>query len=564
MKLMKEWKAIEWRKLERKVFKLQTRIFKASRRGDVKAVRRLQKTLIRSWSAKCLAVRRVSQDNQGKRTAGVDGIKSLSPVKRVALVNDLNLSSKAKATRRVWIPKPGSPHKRPLGIPTMAERALQALVKAALEPEWEAKFEPNSYGFRPGRSCHDAMEAIFNGIALKAKYVLDVDISHCFDSINHERLLAKINTFPTLRRQIRAWLKAGVFDNGQCFVSDAGTQQGSPLSPLLANIALHGIEERIKQAFPKRGACASKGTSYRQAPHLIRYADDFVVLHEELTVVEQCQQMISEWLTELGLVLHPDKTHITHTLNEFQGRVGFDFLGVTFRQFPVGNSQTAHNTHGKPLGFKSLTKPSLASIKRHQKQLKQIIQRHQAATQSLLIDALNPVIIGWSKYFSSVISSDIFGWLDHWLFRLLHIWASHRHPKKNQHWLANKYWLIDRGGGWTFAAGEGNSRNCLALHRHTAIQRHVKVQSNRSVFDADWIYWSSRMGRHPQVSRRVARLLKHQGARCLACGLFFKDGDLLEIDHVIPRANGGTDTFDNLQLLHRHCHDVKSAQHRQD
>ena len=266
-KSMGEWKHINWRKLERRVFKLQKRIYKASQRGDVKAVRRLQKTLMMSWSAKCLAVRRVTQDNTGKKTAGVDGVKSLTPVQRLELVSKLRLNRKVKPTRRVWIPKPGTEELRPLGIPTMYDRTLQALVKLALEPEWEARFEPNSYGFRPGRSCHDAIEAIFTIIAQKARFVLDADISKCFDQINHSSLLEKLNTFPwrgsadrvlcpptpgTIRRQVRAWLKAGVMDGGQLFPTSEGTPQGGVISPLLSNIALHGMESRIKQAFPER------------------------------------------------------------------------------------------------------------------------------------------------------------------------------------------------------------------------------------------------------------------------------------------------------------------------
>lgn len=554
---MMEWRTIPWRKLERRVFKLQTRIFKASRRGDMKAVRRLEKTLMRSWSAKCLAVRRVSQDNQGKKTAGVDGIKSLTPDQRLDLVNQLRLSGRAKPTRRVWIPKPGCEgEKRPLGIPTMAERALQALVKLALEPEWEARFEPNSYGFRPGRGCHDAIEAIYNGTFLKAKYVLDADISKCFDQINQEKLLAKLNTFPTLRRQIQAWLKSGVMDRGQWFATSAGTPQGGVISPLLANIALHGMEERIKQAFPRWDA---KRGGHCQVPHLIRYADDLVVLHADLTIVQQCQQMLSEWLTQIGLTLHPSKTRITHTLNPYDGSVGFDFLGFTVRQFPAGKYHTAHNAYGTPLGFKTLIQPSSRSIQRHQEKLKQIMDWHQAATQSQLIAALNPVIIGWSNYFSTGVSSQAYQGLDHWLYLQLKDWATHRHPRKSQRWIANKYWLINRGEGWTFATVMPDGTQRLAVHNHTAIKRHVKVQGNRSPFDADWLYWSTRMGRHPQVSQRVAFLLKRQQGKCAHCQLFFKDRDLLEIDHILPRAQGGKDESTNLQLLHRHCHDVKSA-----
>ena len=279
LKTTVEWNQVNWRKLERKVYKLQKRIYRASIRGDVKAVRRLQKTLMKSWSAKVLAVRRVTQDNQGKQTAGVDGQKSLNSKQRLALIANLKLNSKVAPTRRVWIPKPGTEEKRPLGIPTMKDRALQALVKMALEPEWEARFEPNSYGFRPGRSCLDAVEAIFNAIRSKPKYVLDADIAKCFDRIDHEALLIKLNTFPTIRRQVRAWLKAGVMDGKQLFPTSEGTPQGGVISPLLANIALHGMEERIKQY-----AATLKGNKRdnRKSLSLIRYADDFVILHRKI------------------------------------------------------------------------------------------------------------------------------------------------------------------------------------------------------------------------------------------------------------------------------------------
>nr|WP_172657306.1 reverse transcriptase N-terminal domain-containing protein [Myxosarcina sp. GI1] len=215
-----------WHQLEKKVFKLQKRIYQASERGDVKVVRRLQKLLISSWSSKAIAVRKVTQDNQGKKTAGVDGVKSLKPRERRELVENLKLGNKSKPTRRIWIPKPGKTEKRPLGIPTMNDRAKQALVKMAIEPEWEAKFEPNSYGFRPGRSCHDAIGAIYLTLKQKAKYVLDADISKCFDKIDHQKLLEKLNASPTINRQVKAWLKAGVIDKGDLFPTNEGTPQG--------------------------------------------------------------------------------------------------------------------------------------------------------------------------------------------------------------------------------------------------------------------------------------------------------------------------------------------------
>ena len=266
---MYEWKTLPWRKLERRVFKLQKRIYQASQRGDVKTVRRLQRLLIKSWSAKCLAVRRVTQDNRGKRTAGVDGVKLVPQKQRLALVQRLRLTSQAQPTRRIWIPKPGKQTQRPLGIPTIEDRALQTVVKQALEPEWEAKFEASSHGFRPGRSSHDAIQAIFNAICQNPKYVLDADIAQCFNRINQAALLTKLNTSPTIRRQIRAWLKAGVMEQGQWFPTNEGTPQGGCISPLLANIALHGMEAHLHEQFPPLKFKVDGKFMYQNSPILL-------------------------------------------------------------------------------------------------------------------------------------------------------------------------------------------------------------------------------------------------------------------------------------------------------
>lgn len=267
-----EWKNLPWKSIEKQVFKLQKRIYRASQRGDTRTVHNLQRLLMKSWSAKLLATRRVTQDNQGKQTAGVDGVKSPTPPQRLALAASLSLNQRAAPARRIWIPKPGTNEQRPLGIPTINNRAAQALVKLALEPEWEARFEPNSYGFRPGRSCHDAIEAIFQNTCHQPKYVLDADIAKCFDRINHRALLAKLDTFPSLRRLIHRWLQAGVMEEPDLFPTHAGVPQGAVLSPLLANVALHGLETALKAALPRH----KEQGRVHHAPQLIRYADDLV------------------------------------------------------------------------------------------------------------------------------------------------------------------------------------------------------------------------------------------------------------------------------------------------
>lgn len=554
-----EWNKVNWRKLERQVFKLQKRIYKASSRGDLKAVRRLQKTLMRSWSAKCIAVRRVTQDNQGKKTAGVDGVKSLTPVARLALVNQLRLSHKSKPTRRVWIPKPGTKEKRPLGIPTMYDRALQALVKLALEPEWEAKFEPNSYGFRPGRSCHDAITAIFNAIRYKSKYVLDADIAKCFDRINHWELLRKLNTFPSLRRQVRAWLKAGVMDNKQLFPTSEGTPQGGIISPLLANIALHGMENRIKQIAE---TLPGKKRDNRFSLSLIRYADDFVILHEDITIVQRCQQVIAEWLNGMGLELKPSKTRLVHTLKKYQGQEpGFNFLGFNIRQYPVGKYNTGCNTHKELLGFKTLIKPSKEKVKVHYKQTSEVIEQHKAAPQAALIAQLNPIIKGWTNYYSTVVSKEVFTELDHKVYKKLKHWGKRRHPNKSGNWTANRYWQTIGDNNWVFATKQ-ESKNPLRLLKHSDTEvksgEYVKVKSDASPYDGNLVYWSTRMGKNPEMPKTVTTLLKKQKGKCTHCGLYFTEDSVMEVDHVIPKSKGGKNSYHNLQLLHRHCHDEKT------
>jgi RNA-directed DNA polymerase len=559
---MYEWNTIPWRKLEKGVFKLQKRIYQASERGNVKQVRKLQKLLINSWSAKAIAVRKVTQDNQGKRTPGIDGIKSLNPQQRMELVNNLQLSDKSLSTRRIWIPKPGKTEKRPLGIPTMNERAKQALVKLALEPEWEALFESNSYGFRPGRSCHDAIAAIHKALCQKAKYVLDADIAKCFDKIDHQKLLEKINTFPKLTRQIKAWLKSGAIDKEGLFPTKEGTPQGGVCSPLLANIALHGMENTIIKTFPKRNIYNNgKFIEQFRPPNIIRYADDFVILHKDLEVIKECKSLIETWLKDIGLQLKPEKTRISHTLEEYKGNKGFNFLGFNIQHFHAGKYKSGKNSQKEPLGHKLQITPSKESKKQHLKKIKEVIDRHQASKPENLIGSLNPIIRGWSKYYSGVISSEMFKRIDHEIYLKLRRWSKRRHPNKGKKWVKDKYWKSINNRNWIFSDTQnGKISYSLLLHSDTKIIRHVKVRGNKSPYDGDFIYWGQRMREHPEASNRVKTLLKKQKGKCTICNLTFNSEDVLEIDHIKPRSQGGKDEYRNLQLLHRHCHDIKSSQ----
>jgi RNA-directed DNA polymerase len=548
-----EWNDLVWKTIEKWVFKLQKRIYQASQRGDTRTVHNLQRLLMKSWSAKLLATRRVTQDNQGKQTAGVDGVKSLTPPQRLALAASLSLNQPAAPARRVWIPKPGTTEQRPLAIPTINNRAAQALVKLALEPEWEAQFEPNSYGFRPGRSCHDAIEAIFQNTCHQPKYVLDADIAKCFDRIDHRALLAKLHTFPSLRRVISRWLEAGVMDGPDLFPTHAGVPQGGVLSPLLANVALHGLETAVKKAFSRH---KEQGTIH-QAPQLIRYADDLVVLHTDGTIIERAQQLISAWLADMGLELKPSKTRITHTLTPHNGHVGFDFLGFHVRQFPVGKTHAGKTTGRYPtrLTFKTFITPSKTAQQRHQTAIAQCIARHRAAPQTALIQHLNPIIHGWSNYFATAVSSAVFSKMGHLTYLKLRAWARRRHPTKSRWWIADKYWHR-KVGTWNFATPEG-----LRLYRHnqTPIRRFVKVQGAKSPYDGDWGYWTIRMGRHPEAPARIAGMLRRQKGKCPLCGLYLKSDDLPETDHVLPTNRGGRHHPSNWQLVHRHCHDWKTA-----
>ena len=494
-----EWRNINWKKVQRRVFKLQRLIYKASSRGEHKLMRRYQKLLTKSFNARLLAVRQVTQDNQGRKTAGVDGIKILKPKQRFNLVAMLKKSpKKPKPSLRVWIPKPGRDEFRPLGIPTIYDRALQCLHKMALEPEWEARFEPNSYGFRPGRAGQDAIEAIHTAINQKPKYVLDADIAKCFDRINHDALLDKLGLYHG-KKIIKRWLKAGVVDEEQFQETEEGTPQGGVISPLLANIALHGMEQAIKEyaantPYKVKAYSKTKGYYMKTAQKrdritsisLIRYADDFVILHENKEVLLGAKAVIEKWLQPIRLELKPSKTRITHTLHHYNGEnPGFDFLGFNVRQYP--------NHHER--GYKTLIKPNKKAVKLHYAKLKDVFDRHKTAPVIALVSKLNPIIRGWCNYHKHNVAKETFSELDNLVWKRTWRWATRRHPNKSDSWVKNKYFAPNGNRNWELHDKEIK----LIKHADTAIERHVKVKGDKSPFDGDTPYWAARMGKHPEM-----------------------------------------------------------------
>jgi RNA-directed DNA polymerase len=531
-----DWQTLPWKQYQRNVFRLQKRIYQAARRGDWKRMHCLQRLLLRSGSARCLAVRQVTQENRGKRTPGVDGVASLTPRQRLALARRLCylLTWTTQPIRRTYIPKPGTTEKRGLGIPVMDDRGMQALVKLALEPEWEAQFEPNSYGFRPGRSAHEAIEAIFNAICLKPKFVYDADIAKCFDRIRWDALLNKLDAIQPIQRLVRDWLKAGILDNGEWVFPEAGTPQGGVISPLLANIALHGFE------------IALVAVSKRYRITVIRYADDFVILCEDLATLKQAINRAETWLADMGLEIKASKTRLTHTLNAYAGNVGFDFLGFHVRQYPVGQYRT-RTYRGKP-GFKTLIQPSPKGVKRHSEATLKITRQYVGAPQAALINQLNPTIRGWTHYYRASVAKRTFNKLDKQTYSKLARWAKRRHPHKIQAWCYHRYWRR-QGTRTNFSDGT----HTLLNYADTPIVRHVKVKGDKSPFDGDGVYWGERLGRDPTKPTRVTKLLKQQHGRCEQCGLRFTTMDGIEVHHRDRDRNNNR--YSNLALLHIHCHD---------
>lgn len=528
------WQDVDWRAVETNVRQLQERIFRATERQDWKKVRSLQKLLSRSTSNKLLAIRRVTQENRGKQTPGIDGELCDSPEKRMALYHDgLHLRNyRPKPVRRVYIPKSNG-KTRPLGIPTVKDRVMQAIVKAALEPEWEARFEPNSYGFRPGRCTMDAIEQIFATLVHEgaSQWILDADIRGCFDNIAHEPLLEHI---PVFRTTIRRWLEAGVVELGHRAKTEAGTPQGGVISPLLCNVALDGME-RIFGCESSSGSylMPTKRTGENWGISLIRYADDFVVTAPTRAVLEDYAiPRLEDFLARRGLELSEAKTRIVHR------EEGFDFLGFTVRRY----------------GRKLLVTPQKAKVQAHLQRLKGIFDANKAAPLETVILQLNPVIWGWAMYYRHAVSSQTFSTVRHRLWQMSWRWAKRRHPNKSSQWVYERYYRRIGTRSWVF----GTDRLTLRDPSRIRIRRHAKVKRYNSPYDPTLrAYWARRCKR--RVGGRAKawwqlQVLRKQDYRCGHCRLVFTPECEIHYHHLRPRASGGSDDQHNRVALHAHCH----------
>lgn len=553
MENINSWKDIQWNTIEKRVIRLQLRIYKAANEQEFEKMYKLQKLLISSKSAKYLAVRKVTQDNAGKKTPGVDKIFIKSPAERFALANKLTLDGKSSPIKRIYIPKSDG-GQRPLGIPTIEDRAKQMLAYLALCPQWEADFEAGSYGFRPGRSVLDAMEAIYTGMNRKPKWVLDADISKCFDRINHEYLINKCNTFPGMQKQIRAWLKAGILDADEYVFPVMGTPQGGVISPLLANIALHGLRYEIDTYI---NTLPGSKRDNRNACTYVRYADDLILMYPNREKLEALIEITQKFLEPIGLKLHPIKTRLVHTKDWTDNTPpGFTFLGFDVVQKPKWNSMRKTFTKQKSKqDFITLITPSKKGVKRHKMKLRDTIRRYRGVNQETLIHRLNPIIGGWAYSKRTQISARIFQDIDAYVYLHLWKWARKRHPKMSKVQLKEMYWHTVDKRNWVFGIKrDGEVKVQLQSHSKIPIKRHAKVDGRASPFDGNLIYWATRTGKSALIPLIKARLIKEQKGRCGICGEYFLPDDIIERDHIVPKALGGKNRRDNVHAVHRYCH----------
>lgn len=499
------WEAIDWQKVLAYVKKLQVRIVKAQKEGHYSKVKSLQWLLTHSFYAKALAVKRVTS-NQGKRTSGVDHELWLTPQAKFNAISKLNRRGyRPQPLRRHYIPKKNG-KMRPLGIPTMTDRAMQTLYKFSLEPIAETYADPNSYGFRIGRSTHDAIEQCFTDLnkGKSPEWILEGDIKGCFDHISHEWLLENI---PMDTQILEKWLKCGYVETRKLFPTDEGAPQGGTISPTLMNMTLDGLERLLQERLPTRQKV--NGRTHFNKLNFVRYADDFIITGESPEFLrDKVLPIVKEFLTERGLQLSEEKTVITHIED------GFDFLGKNIRKY----------------NGKLLIKPSKTSVKSFLEKVRSIIKGNKSTKQETLIRKLNPVIRGWVNNQRYVVSSKVFSRVDYEIYKCLWQWAKRRHKKKSHKWIAQKYWHHIGSRQWTFSvpyenqSTKGEPLYCkLEYATDTKIIRFKEIVAEANPFDEYWTdYFEEREGEKLLNStkgrEKLLSIWRRQGRRCPVCG----------------------------------------------
>jgi RNA-directed DNA polymerase len=539
-----DWHAIDWQKVNHTVRRLQARIVKATQERRWGQVRALQRLLTHSFSGKALAVRRVTE-NQGKNTPGVDQVIWNTPHKKLNAIYALRQRDyHPQPLRRVHIPKKNG-KTRPLGIPVMKCRAMQALYLLALDPVAETLADPNSYGFRPGRSTADAIEECFGMLAKRAspQWILEGDIKSCFDAISHGWLLSHI---PLEKVMLRKWLKAGYMEGRVLHPTEEGTPQGGIISPVLANMTLDGLEALLRKTFlhnTKRG-----GQYYNAQVNLIRYADDFVITGRSKELLEEeVKPLVEQFMRERGLKLSQEKTVITHI------EEGFDFLGQNVRKYKEGKRH------------KLLIKPSKKNVKAFLEKVRNIVKTNKALPAGKLIVKLNPIIRGWARYHQHVVSKETFQSVDDAIYQMIRRWARRRHPQKSDEWIAKKYFKSVGGNNWVFSGEVDGQTRYLSDATYVAIKRHIKVRGEANPYDPTWeSYYEKRLDVHMAANLKGKRWLLHlwkeQNGLCPVCNQKITRITGWHNHHILWRSKGGTDTAENRVLLHPTCHQQVHSQ----
>lgn len=524
-----QWKHIDWKKAECEVNRLQVRIAKATQKKNWNAVKRLQYLITHSYYAKLLAVRKVTT-NKGKNTSGVDKELWSTPASKMrAALSLTDKQYKAKPLRRVYIEKKGKKAKRPLGIPCMYDRAMQALYALALEPVAETTADTKSFGFRKGRSCHDACEYIFTALSRRysPKWILEGDIKGCFDHISHQWL---IDNIPMDKSILKQFLKAGFVFQNELFPTEEGTPQGGIISPILANMALDGIQSLLVQRFhTNRLGKVDFRFKNKSQVNFVRYADDFIVTANTEEIALEVKSLIREFLKTRGLELSEEKTVVTHIDN------GFDMLGWTFRKFKG----------------KLIVKPSKKSIKSFVASLSDtILKRGKAWKQEILIEKLNQQIRGWTNYHQSVCASEAFTHIDYILYELLWKWAKRRHPHKGRWWVSTKYWHRVENRSWVFST---DKKELLRVD-HIPIIRHTKVRMDANPYFGTE-YFKERKFNHgmKRLSGRFKKVWKNQNGCCYHCGLPMEINEEREIFFKNSIIAGGKEEVSNMAYVHAYC-----------